>query len=396
MAISSSRLTVVCLAIAGWGFGFGVGTQVVSLWAKQRGASDSLIGWLHAVYYLGVAVAAVAVPLLSRRWGLRTVLAGMALSAVTLALFPWSRGEIDWFVLRALSGAGCALSVIPLETLLSQSSPPEKRTQVFGWYGFAITLGGAIGMGLGPVIHPEVLSDDPTAMLIAAIGPALGFVLIAVSLDLSTRLIEDEANVALPIRTNVLPFGTAWGQGFLEGGLIAFLTLYLTKHVELSQDLAGVVLGTTVVGIVAFQVPASMLGDRYGPLRVLLVCYVVAIAGLLASPWILDVWALTAVLLVFGAFTGAMYPLGLSLLGRNTPPSGQPKAYAMYLGLECVGSVVGAAVTGHARDRWGEEALFHAGTIALVLVLLIWFATRVTTSGQDPAIADDGESAGAV
>lgn len=389
MPISSPRLALVCLAIAGWGFGFGVGTQVVSLWAKQRGASDSLIGWLHAIYYLGVALTAIVVPLLARRWGLRTVLAGMAISVLTLVLFPWSRGEVDWFVLRGVSGAGCALSVIPLETLLSQSSPPEKRTRVFGWYGFAITLGGALGMGAGPMLHPEHVSADPTAMLIASMGPILGFVLLAFGLDSKTPLSEEESVVALPIRPNILPFGTAWGQGFLEGGLIAFLTLYLTKHVKLSQDFAGAVLGTTVVGIVAFQVPASILGDRYGPLRVLLVCYVVAIAGLLASPWILDVWMLMAVLLVFGAFTGAMYPLGLSLLGRNTPASGQSKAYAMYLALECVGSVVGAAVTGHARDRWGETALFHTGTIALSLVLLIWLASRAMPKHRSTSAEGD-------
>jgi len=387
--ISVARLAVVCVAIAGWGFGFGVGTQVLSLWAKQRDASESLIGWLHAAYYLGVAAAAVFVPLLARRWGLRTVLAGMALSVLTLAVFPWSRGPVDWFVLRTLAGAGCALTVIPLETLLSLSSPSEKRTEIFGWYGFAITLGGAIGVAMGTNLHPETPSSSPLAMLVGSLGPLLGFVLISVGLDLRTPLVEEASDVRVPIGPNILPFGAAWGLGFVEGGLIGFLTLYLI-HLGYSQDFAGIMLGATVIGILAFQVPASMLGDRFGPLRVLLGCFLISIAGLLIAPFLKEAWPLVALLCIFGGAVGALYPLGLSLLGRNTPPGGQPKAYSIYLGIECIGSVVGAAATGHAREpkRWGQPALFYASIAALVAVLVLWLASEIFVPKNKPKAAE--------
>src|SRR3954468_11360245 len=100
------HLLLVCAVTAAWAVSFGVGSQAVSHWLKAHEASDTLLGVVHAVYYLGVAVASRAVPPLPRRLGLACTTLGMLLSVVSLAVFPAGAGAAGWLIIRFLSGAG--------------------------------------------------------------------------------------------------------------------------------------------------------------------------------------------------------------------------------------------------------------------------------------------------
>jgi MFS family permease len=77
-------------------------------------------------------------------------------------------------------------------------------------------------------------------------------------------------------------------------------------------------------------------------------------------------------LFVVGACSGALYPLGLALLGERTPPQGMSRAGAWFLAINCLGSVTGPVVAGKAMDRFGRDAMFVAGGAAIVAVFAGW------------------------
>jgi MFS family permease len=171
--------------------------------------------------------------------------------------------------------------------------------------------------------------------------------------------------------------------------MLAFLSLFLIAR-GFSTEVAGILMGVTMIGVIAFQVPVAWLADRWGKTPMLLVCYAAVALGLLAIPWLSQALVLALGLFIFGACTGAMYPLGLSLLGDNMPEAALPRAYAWYLAIECVGSQAGAAAMGKARDQWGETAMFAVGFAALVVVLAAWLGWqfllrhRQNAAGQPP------------
>ena len=51
-ARSGRRLAFISLASLGWAFSFGLGAPLASLWLKQAGCSDTVIGLNTAVFYL--------------------------------------------------------------------------------------------------------------------------------------------------------------------------------------------------------------------------------------------------------------------------------------------------------------------------------------------------------
>ncbi len=385
LQLGNGRLTVICAATALWAFSFGLGSQSVTHWLRAHGESESVIGLNHSFYYLGLAVASFAVPTLARRFGLLACsVGGLFASGLTLAVFPCV--DVVWagYVLRFANGCAGALSLVPLETIVSRYSPTMHKARNFACYCVALTLGGALGIGSGLGLLEATAAwifplGGCTAILAAgAIGAGL-----KVPFDNSH---EAEITSVLDWRANYLSFGTAWCQGFLEGGMLAFLSSFLIGARGFSAETTGLLMGATMVGVILCQVPVSWFADRWGKTPTLLLCYAVVAVGLLAMPLLTDSIALASVLFCFGACSGAMYPLGLALLGERTSEAGLARAYAWYLAIECIGSQLGAAAMGQARDLWGESAMFPVGLVAVVGVLAGWLVIVFTNSASSAAV----------
>jgi MFS family permease len=377
------KLALVCAITALWAVNFGVGSQAVTHWLKNRAVHDTFVGLVHAGYYVGVACAALFVPRLVRRFGLRTSAGGLVLCAVSVAAFHVGGGVPGWIAMRFLSGAGSALSLIPLETYLGQKAPAERRTEVFSYYAAAMAIAGALGIALGNEwFDPDgftrgLLGPGRNAFAVAAIFPLLAALLAYFGLVREVQPdVSDSEPFRIDWRNHFLSFGTAWSQGFLEGGLLAFLSLHLMS-MGMSLSAVGGLMGVTMIGVIVFQIPVSWLADRLGRTRTLLACYAVVLATLLSLPWITSLILLGCVLFLLGACSGAMYPLGLSLLGNKISAGSLSRAFALYTMMECVGSPMGAAIMGTARDLWGGHAMFHVGALALSAVLLMWIGVQI-------------------
>jgi MFS family permease len=374
-------LFLLCLASGAWAFAFGLGSQVCTHWLKHHGASDTLIGLNHACYYLGVALGSLCVARLARRLGTSCAAWGMVASGLTLALFPWGGGTFGWFVLRLVNGWASALSLIPLETLVSRASRPTERARNFGCYGVALTVGGALGIGAGLHFYRP---GNTLAFSLGSVLPLLAALLVFRLPDRAPALASSAAASVPPdLGRKVLSYGTAWCQGFLEGGMLAFLSLYLLAQ-GLSADTAGALMGIAMLGVILLQVPVGWLAARCGSITTLLGCYALVIAALLAIPFCPSVAWLAVGLFVFGASSGALYPLGLSLLGEAASENQLARAFAGYLAMECLGSQLGAATMGRARDLWGEPAMFAAGIAAALCVPITWGGWQWYQRGRRP------------
>lgn len=381
MPVAPRWLIPLCLASLLWAFSFGSNASLAPLWMDRAGCTDTLIGLNTSAYYLGIALAAGLVPGLLHRGGYRALALGMFASGVTAAAFPWGGGEAGWFAWRGLNGAAAALSLIPIETFINQHSPPERRARNFGCYAFCI----ALGMALGTLAGLEANSTMPRVVFVAGGVAAL----LAGGIVLAWRphflaVTEDGANrQPVRIRRNFLSFGSAWSQGFLEGGMMALLAVYL-RSIGLSDNAVGWLMGGLMVGVIGAQVPVAWLADRLGRTTVLVACHTATILGIGCmllpggTAW-LALW-----LFVVGACSGAFYPLGLALLGERTAPAGLARASAWFLGINCLGSLVGPTLTGAAMDAFGRRAMFVVGGVAVGIVPAVWILLETSRRRAEP------------
>ncbi len=361
-------LLVLCLASAGWGFSFGLGLQLGSLWLHDSGCSAATVGLSTSLYYLGVAAASPLLPWLMRRSRRGVIVTGMVVDGLTTALFPWAGGVLGWHLLRLLSGVSTAFCLIPMETRVNHNAEPGRRARDFGIYAFCV----ALGVGLGPVTGLMLYEAAPRCAFGLGGAVALlmaGLIVAALPVD-DTALEEKKHDRSFPLGAAVFALGTAWTQGFLEGCMLTFLTAHLLG-LGYNTEGAGGLIGALFLGVVLFQIPGAVLADRLGRVRVLLACHVIVLAGLVALPWCAGPVTLGVLLFVVGACCAALYPLGLALLGERVPKEALAKANASFLAWNCIGSLAGPWVTGKAIDRFGPQSMFATTTAAVLLVLVI-------------------------
>jgi MFS family permease len=362
---------VVCLASGCWAFGFGLAAPsgLCSLWLQQAGCCDTVIGLNTSVYYFGILLASAFVPWMIRAWDRKCVIAGMVLSGLSVALFPWGEGLAGWLVLRFVNGLAGAMSLVPTETMVNHNAPPEQRARNFGFYAFSVALGIAVGILAGLQLFE---ADALLAFWLGGAVSLVGAILIWRALPVEATFPEEEfIRSPIDVPGNLLSFASAWSQGFLEGGMVAFLTTYLL-FLGYSEGGASWLLGGTMVGVILFQIPVAWLADKLGRLAVLFGCYGVVVAGLLCLPLSAGLAWLGIWLFLLGACSSAFYPLGLALLGERVPPSGLAKANAWYLALNCLGSLIGPLLMGKAMDVFGKHALFTVGEAAVLFLLAAW------------------------
>jgi MFS family permease len=374
MQATNRALVTICIASVCWALSFGLSANLCSLWLQDAGASPTVIGLNTGVYYFGIALAALMVPTLMRRWGRGCLVVGMLASGVTAAWFPWGGNLVGWFVLRLLNGLAGAVSLIPMETLVNRLSTSEQRARNFGFYAFCI----ALGIALGDVLALHLYASTPRfAFLLAGVAGALAALSIFGWLR-CPQIAEDNRNSRAPLefRRHFLSFGSAWSQGYLEGGMVALLQVYLLK-VGLANDTAGWLMGGIMMGVIIAQVPVAWLADRLGRTVTLLACYAVT-AGALVMLYIgVNFTGLTLCLFLAGACSGAFYPLGLAVLGESVAPHGLARTSAWFLAINCLGSLIGPVVSGLAMDWLGDAAMFLAGLGAVLTVVIGWLVMRL-------------------
>src|SRR5262245_11706397 len=351
-------LLLVSLASLGWAFSFGLGAPLASLWLRDAGLGAWGIGLNTTFYYLGVVIAAPFVPRLMGRGSRACVVAGMLLDAAIIALFPHVHGAWAWHGLRLVAGVGTALSLIPMETFVNHDAPSDRRARDFGVYAFCVALGIGLGSVVGLPLYPV------TPRLAFALGGLV--TLLAVPLAwavMPARQVQDEegeGQAPVPWREGALSLGTAWAQGFLEGGSITFLSLYLLS-LGYSEARVSLLMGGLFAGVILAQLPLAWLADAAGRLRTVLVCHALVLLGLLCLLWLRGFAGLAGWLFVLGAGCGALYPLGLALLGEQMPASSLARANAWYLAANCAGSLSGPLVLGVVIDGFGLRSQFIVG-----------------------------------
>jgi MFS family permease len=385
-------LFVMCLASAGWAFSFGLGAPLASLWLHDAGLSAKLVGLNTSAYYFGIVLASLAVPYLMARADRGCLVGGLVVDAAVTAAFPWADSGAAWFFLRLVGGVASAMALIPMETRVNHGAPPERRARDFGLYAFSV----ALGVGLG------TLAGLPLYPIAPRLAFALGGLVTLAAAGLAWCGLPAQggpvqtgtARVGVMPYRNLLTLGTAWAQGFLEGGTLTFLSIYLLSLGHNENVVSGL-MGSLFLGVILIQVPVAHLADHVGRLRVLLACHLILLAGLGWLPFCTGLPVLAGWLFVVGACCAALYPLGLALLGERVPPAAMAHANAWFLACNCAGSLAGPVLVGLAIDLYGLVAQFAAAAAAVVLVLLLGLISYGPAAAQGAGDCASGPDAAA-
>lgn len=185
------------------------------------------------------------------------------------------------------------------------------------------------------------------------------------------------------LRAGILP--SLWGFAFLSYLLrtnIAVAQQYMARELRLSDLQIGYVFSAFLIAYTIFQVPAGVLGDRFGPRIVLAISGLSWGAttlltgltpGLLLKGAVLALISLLVIRFLLGAGEAATFPVAMTAVSGWFAPS----EHAFINSLIFTGSTFGAAfappLVALLMNALGWRATFYWTAILPVILVMLWW-----------------------
>lgn len=335
---------------------------------------------------------------LDTRYGKRLpfIAVGMPAAAILLTcLVPasrnlWSLMALDVFFLIAMT-----IYRAPVIALMPDSTPFEKRAKANGVINFMGGLGTLTALMLIGRLwdlnhnYPFLLSS---AFMLAS------FVFLWFQVDRSPSFNDastnenDEAMLAKSLRQGLkLLFTKPYRKQlyvligiffffFGFSGIEAQFTTYATESLGLTGGQASMTLGFFVLALVAFSIPAGMLGSKFGKLSMMTMGSLVLAIVFFAAPFFHSMLALRC-LFVLGGMGWAMiliqaYPTVADMGGKSDV--GLMTGFYYFFSMSS--AIIGPPLLGLVIDKLGYPAMFFTAASSELVALAFMYRARVTLS----------------
>lgn len=355
---------------------------IVAPFARQLGA-DPLVTSITVASYdasnlLGNLAAGFVLLGLGKQ---RTLVIGLLVSGMALALYGIVDSPLQFGVIRAVHGLGQAVLSPGAFTLLSDSVTAGRRAQAMGTAGAFIAIAAVVGPPLSGIVasrtEPEYVFAGVASLMIVA---ALVVAYVARWIDHAAPVGDLRSHASdgslfevllRPQLVVVYVACLAWTAGI--GTLVVHLPLLLEAR-GVPATARGSAFGLyALVALVLFARPAPWLIDRFGRLRILgtgLCLIGVSLVSLAFATATGEVYGSMA---LFGCGFGLLFPAATAYLADQTVPGERGVAYGVFYAAYSLGVVVGEVGSGQLAQTLGPTTVAPFWAFGLMaLVVAAW------------------------
>ena len=363
--------------------GNGLLTTVVGLTLIRGGVDPEAVQPIVTGYPLGFLVGCLTARQLIIRLGHARAFATLVLLEAAASIgFTLSFHAWVWVGLRIVDGfciAGCFTTV---ESWVNLNADTRSRGTLIGLYMVSTTLGLSLGQTLLNLANGIALFGIAIAVLCLsplplALGPRK-----SPSMALVPRTIHEPMGMAAFLLIAPLAILAAAQAGMTNLNFVSVAPIY-GAMIGLTPAEAGELIIAFSLGGLFAQPVVGILSDRFDRRALLTgtaglsatLCFIIAISAKL--PLVL----LLLVLVLFGAFTLAIYPLALALAASRVPASLVVSMSSKFLLIYSLGSVVSPALSTRLMQRVAPQAMFGflgclIGTVAVCSVIDLMYSAR--------------------
>ena len=376
--------------------GQGVVSPVLPLYAKEYGVGATVVGLTLTVFALARLIVNVPAGMIADRFGRRILLVGGPLITSIGMFGSGQAGDItELLVWRFVAGAGSAFYMSGAMIYLIDIAPPLKRTRYIATNQWALSVGVALGPGIGGLVGEAYGLSMP--FYVVGVTAILTAIYAAIRLP-ETRgaAIDNEASSgAAPMST----WSFLTSRRFLLVAM-ATATIFMTRAgtratlMPLHADAAlgwgpaeiGVVFTMTGIMTLFTLMPSAWAADAIGRRNV--ICF----SGLLAGTGAMIVGTFASVPgLVLGNIvltlgTGTAGPAPAAYVADIAPPEKRGMAVALYRSAGDVGFLAAPPLLGLLSEATSlRTALVVSGIIVAVSGVVFFVGSH-----GDPAAGRGG------
>ena len=347
----------------------GLTIPLLALVLNRQGVDETMIGLSTATQSLAVFVVAPVAPRLIGALGpARLMLYAIGITLVGFLLLPAFPNVYAWFPLRFALGAASSVLWIAGEVWINQIAEDRTRGRVVGLYTAAISA----GFALGPFILVQTGSEGWTPFLVSAAIVAISASPLLLAIKVAPVL-DGRPSASLPVFLLLAPTAMLLNLVFsaVDGVLITFLPIYGLR-IGLEESASLYLIAVLGIGSLVFQPPIGWLADHMDRRLLLIICVVLLLAGAAGMPFALGVAPWNGLyIFFFGGVFGALYSLGVMLLGERFQGADLAAATTVFTVMWGIGGVIGPPTGGGGMDLWDPHGM--AAAVALLLLVYLPF-----------------------
>jgi MFS transporter, DHA1 family, multidrug resistance protein len=387
----------VCVAIFVAMLGMGIISPLLTIYAKNMGASGVILGIMYSGFSLSRAVMQPVCGWIADTKG-RKMLMVIGLASYTLVSIGYALAVNIYTltIVRLLHGVASALVIPVAQAYIGDLTPRGKEGTNMGIFSMSMQMGMAAGPLLGGLVYDYYLSMAAVFYTMAALAGA-GLLLLILFVPSIKPAASHGGGASAPMsvmlkddKIKAISIYYA-ARGILRQSISAFLPFFAVEVFSVS-----VTEGATLASIYIFTEAMSQLvigpiADRFD--RKKLMIFGGATTSILAfflssmtSPTaLLFILIPVAILGVVGRVPAMAYNVQLGKkYGRMGSSMGITNA------AQDMGHVIGPTITGWALDAYGVGTVFYVGAIAGVLVmpLMTWWLYSKERDYIPPPVAE--------
>ena len=337
----------------------------------HAGYSARAIGLNTAAGGLATLVIAPLIPWGAQKLGVaRVLLVALVAGGLALIGFTLTSSYTAWLALRAVVGASVTVMFVLSEYWITTFAPPERGSLWIGIYVTSLAAGFAVGPLALVVVGttgalPFLLGG---ALFIGAAGPLMLNAAYAPALETRSR-----KTLLTFLRDAPVATLAALLHGAIEVAGMSLLPVYALRAGAGVAD-GALFASLFILGNSALQLPLGLLADRLDRRKLLLGLATAGLVGatLLGALGVGHLVIFEAVLLLWGGCVGALYPVGLGILGSRYRGGDLASANAAFVMTYAVGMLAGPPIIGAGLDAMSPGGFFWS--IAALIALYLAFA----------------------
>jgi MFS family permease len=356
---------------------------LVPLYAKDMGASDTLVGILAGAHALAMLVTAPLWGRFSDRYGRRpAILLGIVTGAGAFIVFAITNDLWVLLLSRLVQGAGAG-TVGVIQAYISDTIEPNQRAKALGWF----TAATSAGVMIGPVLGSLASKLGPHAPGFVAAGLAV-LNLAAASWFLPEPPRSAGRTVRRRLRHAIVdvfrhPLTPAHRMIWIyTAGMMAFmamngvLALFLRNRFAVNAGNIGYYY--FYVGMIGLVMRGGVLGrlvDRLGDVKVLRLGAVSVALGQTLMPFAGNVPVLAVVMALVPIGTAMLFPATTAQVSRHAPAGHVGEFMGLQQAMGGVSRVLGPVWAGAVFQHLGVPWPFWIAALLMASVgVLAWGA----------------------
>ncbi|HYM95943.1 MAG TPA: MFS transporter, partial [Candidatus Sulfotelmatobacter sp.] len=317
---------------------------LLPIFLGRRGGSPALVGAVFAAGLLATAVIRYPAGWAADRFGTRPVMlvALVATGAFFLAyLVPMATPA--FILVRLLQGAAQGAFLPAANGLLAQITVPNERGRAFGFMQSTNMAGMIVGPAVGGFI---ALFNLGVVFAVAAASAGVAAIALATLPNVRIAVAEESAAGALQITRLLMPLILLGaGTAYMGGTFDTIWPLYMT-HRGASTFAVGISFVAFALPAMLFSTQAGILGDRFGPRRLVVVALMFTAFFAALYPFIASVPWLIGLGLIEGTFTISGMPSLMAEVSRSSNAGQQGRTQGVFQTWQTLIQIAGALAGG--------------------------------------------------